>query len=128
MTRLPLCRAAAATINAIPAIALLPALAGCSGGQPTGSLDDARSAAISATSPSTVALLVHGMACPKCVSNADLQLLRLPGVSRVEIDMKHGLVLVRLDGPPPSREALTRAISDAGLTLVEIHGLPGEGA
>lgn len=128
MCRFPRSGAASAPMLAIAAFAAIPTLLGCSGGQRSASLDNARSAAVSAASPSTLALVVHGMACPKCVSNADLQLLRLPGVSRVEIDMKHGLVLVRLDGPPPSREALARAISDAGLTLVEIHGLPGEEA
>jgi copper chaperone CopZ len=75
----------------------------------------------------TLVLLAYGMACPKCVTNADLQLLKLPGVASVRIDMKHGLIFVTLDGSArPTRGQLTKAITDAGLTLVQIHGRIGE--
>lgn len=112
------------------AIRVLPisilTLAACAGDPTPRSIDDARTAAAAAAAAGSVVLVVRGMACPKCVTNADLQLLKIPGVTRVRIDMRHGLVEVSLDGsPPPSRDAFAKAIDDAGLTLVEIHGLPG---
>lgn len=107
---------------------LLPMVA-CAGDPAPVSAGDSRAAALAAVSEGAVVLEVRGMACPKCVTNADLQLLKLPGVSRVRIDMRHGLVEVSLDGsPPPTRAAFEKAIDDAGLTLVEVHGLPGADA
>ena len=73
----------------------------------------------------TVVLVAHGMACPKCVSNADLQLMKIPGVRNVAIDMKHGFVTVSIDpAHPPTRDDYARAIDAAGLTLVSVHEAP----
>lgn len=70
----------------------------------------------------TVVLVAYGMACPKCVTNADLQLMKLDGVRSVAIDMKHGFITVGIDPTrPPDREAYARAIDAAGLTLVSVH-------
>lgn len=70
----------------------------------------------------TVVLVAHGMACPKCVSNADLQLMKIAGVRSVAIDMKHGFVTVSIDpSHPPTRDDYARAIDAAGLTLVSVH-------
>jgi lysyl-tRNA synthetase class 2 len=44
------------------------------------------------TSPVKVHVL--GMSCPKCVSNVDIQLMRVPGVQKAQIDMGTGIVTV----------------------------------
>jgi copper chaperone CopZ len=68
-----------------------------------------------------VRLGVLGMSCPKCVSNVDLSLLRVPGVERVAINMKDGLVTVDLaESPKPTAAQLARAVDAAGLTLARI--------
>lgn len=68
-----------------------------------------------------VRLGVLGMSCPKCVSNVDLSLLRVPGVRHVAINMKDGLVTVDLaETPKPSAAELAKAVEDSGLTLASI--------
>jgi copper chaperone CopZ len=75
----------------------------------------------------SVVLVAHGMACPKCVTNADLQLMKLEGVRSVAIDMKHGFITVAIDpADRPSHEDYARAIDAAGLTLVSVHEAPAE--
>jgi copper chaperone CopZ len=65
---------------------------------------------------------VMGMSCPKCVSNVDIQLMRVPGVNRAAIDMSTGIVRVEFD---PSRgitrAALAKAVDDSGLTVTSIQ-------
>ncbi|MFM1804889.1 MAG: Heavy-metal-associated domain [Planctomycetota bacterium] len=68
-------------------------------------------------------LVVNGMSCPKCVSNVELQLTRIPGVVRPVVDMKNGKVTIDVeDGNAPSSSAIASAIADSGFTLVEIRG------
>ena len=77
-----------------------------------------------ALTPGKYALVVFGMSCPKCISNVDLQLAKIAGVAHPKVDMKHGIVTIEVSGPEqPSREALFRAIGDAGFTLREIRTL-----
>ncbi len=77
----------------------------------------------------SVVLVAHGMACPKCVSNADLQLMKLDGVRAVAIDMKHGFITVEVDPDHrPTRDDYARAIDAAGLTLVSVHEAAGGAA
>lgn len=73
------------------------------------------------TSP--VVLHVKGMSCPKCVTNVDIQLNRIPGVKKSSIDMATGTVKVEFD-PSKSitRGALAKAVDDSGLTLASIEG------
>lgn len=69
-------------------------------------------------------LAVFGMSCPKCVSNVDLTLKRLPGVATVAINMRDGIVDVGFtDGAGPSPRELARAVDDAGLTLTRIEAI-----
>lgn len=73
-----------------------------------------------------VRLGVLGMSCPKCVSNVDLSLMRVPGVTHVAINMKDGLVTADLAGTPkPSAAQLARAVEDSGLTLASIEPVRG---
>ena len=73
-------------------------------------------------SSNTATLVVHGMGCPQCASNVDRQLLRVPGVQDVKVDMGTGRVTVNYSAAnPPSREQLTKAIEETGFTLVNIE-------
>jgi len=77
------------------------------------------------TDPDTATLWVHGMACPQCANNVDLQLLKVPGVESVKVDMGSGRVLARLSpGSPPTRAQLEQAIRETGFTLKRIE-MPG---
>jgi len=67
-------------------------------------------------------LYVKGMSCPLCANNIDKQLLRVPGVQHVSVDLGTGLVLARLAPvSPPSREQLVEAIQRSGFTLDRIE-------
>ena len=76
---------------------------------------------ITATS---LALHIRGMSCPKCVTNAEIQLERLPGISGAMLDMGGGTFRIKVKpGAPVTRGNLARAIWVAGFTLVEIEEL-----
>ena len=49
---------------------------------------------ITATS---LALHIRGMSCPKCVTNAEIQLERLPGVSGAMLDMGGGTFRIKVN-------------------------------
>ena len=73
---------------------------------------------------SSLALHIRGMSCPKCVTNAEIQLERLPGVSGAMLDMGGGTFRIKVKpGAPVTRGDLARAIWVAGFTLVEIEEL-----
>lgn len=108
----------------IASFALITALAfasGCATGSSNrvdrSSLDDA-----GPITADTVTLVVHGMGCPLCANNVDKQLLTVPGVRDVQIDLGDGTVLVSLDEQNrPTRSQLARAVDDSGFTLVSIQ-------
>lgn len=67
-------------------------------------------------------LYVNGMGCPLCASNIDLQLVRLDGVSSVNVDLGHGTAFLKFSGADrPSPHAIGVAVKDAGFTLVKIE-------
>lgn len=69
---------------------------------------------------------IHGMACPQCSYNVDLQLKKVPGVESVKVDMFTGRVQAFLSPTnPPSREQLTKAVENTTFTLVKLD-MPGE--
>lgn len=71
-----------------------------------------------------LALHIRGMSCPKCVTNAEIQLERLPGISGAMLDMGGGTFRIKVKpGAPVTRGNLARAIWVAGFTLVEIEEL-----
>jgi copper chaperone CopZ len=81
---------------------------------------DQRSPSPGAVSDGAV-LRVLGMSCPKCVTNVELQLAKVDGVTGSQINMQSGTVTVQFAaGSRPSDAALGKAVSDAGLTLVSI--------
>jgi copper chaperone CopZ len=67
-------------------------------------------------------LYVNGMGCPLCATNVDMQLLRLPAVEKVDVDLSTGRIIVALRAgvTPPSPARLHAAVEDAGFTLVKI--------
>jgi copper chaperone CopZ len=68
-----------------------------------------------------VVLHVNGMGCPLCVTNVDMQLYRLKGVEKVQVDLGAGTVSVDLTGDKrPSPAQLEHAVADAGNTLAKI--------
>lgn len=81
-------------------------------------------AALTDTAPidsPTATLVVHGMGCPLCANNVDKQLLAVPGVQRVNIDLGNGEVKVHLaETGRPTKAQLARAITESGFTLVSI--------
>lgn len=63
-------------------------------------------------------MLVHGMSCPLCAKNVDIELRRVKGVSLVTADLGEGFVYVTLDGSAPvTRGQLARAVNDSGFTI-----------
>ena len=106
-------------------------LAGCSTTTSTTTSDSSGSTASAAeASPAadhapiqaeTATLVVHGMGCPLCANNVDKQLLAVPGVDDVSIDLGSGVVTVSLAGTDrPSRAQQVRAIDQSGFSLVSI--------
>ena len=112
---------------------LLAACASTPTAGPTHAASSTDAAADRPTSPGAVAddhivLVAHGMACPKCVTNAELQLMKLPGVASVRIDMQHGILDMTMTGDRrPTQAEIAKAIDDAGLTLVSVQGRIAEG-
>ncbi|HWB20190.1 MAG TPA: heavy metal-associated domain-containing protein [Phycisphaerales bacterium] len=67
----------------------------------------------------SVVLMVHGMSCPLCSSNVDKQLLKVPGVQDVKVDLNTGSVSVKVSkSNRPTHQQLAAAIHESGFTLV----------
>lgn len=67
-------------------------------------------------------LTVRGMSCPLCSNNIDGRLKKVEGVSDVHINLETGLVTVTFtEGAAPTREAMAKAIKDAGFTLGDVE-------
>lgn len=69
-----------------------------------------------------VTLDVHGLSCPLCANNLDRELLRLPGVRSVQVDLGSGTV--RLTRDPSVRleqRTLAETVRRSGFTLVAIR-------
>ena len=68
---------------------------------------------------SATSIIVHGMSCPLCATNVDKQLLRVPGVESVSVDLSTGMIRVQVSkDQPPTSEALATAVRESGFTLV----------
>ncbi len=121
-----------AILRAVALAAAVVFVGGCAATSASSSASSAPSPAAigdGALEPGRYDLVVHGMSCPKCISNVDLQLKRIDGVLDPQVDMKNGRVVISVrEGASPSRAAVARAIEDAGFTLVEIRDSAAEGA
>ncbi len=68
-----------------------------------------------------VTLTVHGLGCPLCAGNVDKQLLRVPGVENIKVNLNDGTAVLRVNpASPPTRSQLANAIFESGFTLVNI--------
>ena len=66
-------------------------------------------------------LYVKGMSCPLCANNIDKQLMKVPGVKHVSVDLGSGAVQAKFGpGKPPSERQLAQAIERSGFTLDRI--------
>lgn len=63
-------------------------------------------------------LTVKGMSCPNCANNITHELMALPGVEHVHIDMGSGLVSVHSNQTLPPDFELQEAVRSAGFTPV----------
>ena len=109
-------------IHAI-AVALCCTLAASCQSAPRSTASPAAVAGPSTLTDGRYTLVVHGMSCPKCISNVELQLTRISGITHPIVDMKNGFVRVEVSGgTSPSKDAIANAIADSGFTLVEIRG------
>ncbi len=67
-------------------------------------------------------LWVSGLSCPLCATNVDKQLVKVPGVRKVDVFLNDGRVVVGFAKEPhPTREELTKAIKESGFTLNRIE-------
>lgn len=64
----------------------------------------------------TATYLVTGMTCDHCVRAVTTELVLLPGVRSVDVDLAEGAVTVTSDGPL-DREEVREAIDEAGYEL-----------
>ena len=97
----------------------LATLAGCKTSSPTHEQSNSMGTAVA--DPHTAVLTVHGMGCPQCANNVDSQLMKVPGVESVSINMGSGRVLAKLSpSNHPTRDQLAKAIGETGFTLVKI--------
>lgn len=62
----------------------------------------------------TTVVVVKGMSCEACVRSVTNGLGRLPGVKRVEVELRTGRVSVTHEGPAPTESALRTALDDLG--------------
>ncbi len=64
----------------------------------------------------TTTYQVEGMTCEHCVRAVTGELLLLPGVQRVDVDLESGAVTVTSDDPL-DRANVAEAVDEAGYTL-----------
>jgi len=62
----------------------------------------------------TVALDVPGMTCPTCPITVKKALNKLPGVSKIDIDLSKKQAIVTFDDSKTSTQALVAATTNAG--------------
>lgn len=99
------------------AAGLLPGCAGTPKPAPTATVD-----AAAPLTGSSATLIVHGMSCPLCANNVDKQLLTVPGVESVKVDMGTGEVKVALAPEARvTRAQLAKAVDSSGFTLMEVR-------
>lgn len=105
---------------ALPVFVSIALLSGCAG------MPKADTAALAADvepiTGSSATLIVHGMSCPLCANNVDKQLLTVPGVMSVNVDMGSGEVKVAFAPKARVTKAqLAKAVDSSGFSLVEVR-------
>ena len=70
----------------------------------------------------TRVMTVYGMSCPLCATNVDKQLLRVPGVEKVDVNLADGKIQVKIDEQnAPTDERLKDAVVESGFTFKSIE-------
>lgn len=101
---------------------------GCQKAESVKTGDSADLGAVASGQADTAVLWVRGMGCPQCSYNVDRQLMKVPGVEKVKVDMGTGRVFAQLSpSHPPTSEQLAEAIKETGFTLVRID-MPNTGS
>lgn len=59
-------------------------------------------------------IIVKGMSCDACVRSVTTGLGRLPGVTKVKVDLASGRIRVAHDGGTPTTAQLAEAVDDIG--------------
>lgn len=63
-------------------------------------------------------LTIRGMSCQHCVKTVTEALRGLPGVEAVEVSLEAGTARIAYDPALSDRQAMARAVADAGYELV----------
>ena len=66
---------------------------------------------------SQITLPVEGMTCNHCKMAVEKALLKVPGVSRAEVDLAGQKASVDYDAAKASRDQLVKAVTDAGYSV-----------
>lgn len=67
-------------------------------------------------------LTVYGMSCPLCANNVNESLMKVPGVTSVDVDMGSGRTRVGLDGTTQvTRRQLAEAVDRSGFSLQAVE-------
>lgn len=66
----------------------------------------------------TATYTVTGMTCDHCVRAVTTELVLLPGVRSVDVDLEEGAVTVTSDGPL-DRDEVREAVDEAGYSLAD---------
>ncbi|MBI1196189.1 MAG: copper chaperone [Gammaproteobacteria bacterium] len=73
----------------------------------------------------TYTLQVDGLACPFCAYGIEKKLSSIKGVAKVDVDIKHGLVVVTMtEGAELSEQLARDKVKDAGFTLRSFSRIP----
>lgn len=97
-----------------PALAAVPSQAAAT----STALD--RDAAVAATEPLAGAgatVLVSGLSCPKCATNAELALREVPGVLSADLDLSTGEIALVFGKQKPAPAQIAKAVERAGFTF-----------
>ncbi len=63
-------------------------------------------------------LRVDGLACPLCAYEMEKKLKNLPGISHLDIQLKKGVVLVKMKpGQSPTLKQIIDCVKDSGFTM-----------
>lgn len=65
----------------------------------------------------TIELKIEGMDCGHCVSTVERAVRAIPGVDAVKVSLADNNAVVRLDPAKTSRDAVFRAVEDAGFDV-----------
>lgn len=69
-----------------------------------------------------IVVSIQGMACPLCAYGLEKRLEKLPGVTRITVDVGKSLATLAVEtGAGPTDEEIRRAVREAGFTAGEIR-------